>query len=604
MGTKRLLFVTWFFLIAYCSAQEPQKAAAGVNAIDVDGDLKKYFKIGAARDGLQKAILDEVLPAGDHNNFIDDEIEDPGAYDEDITDQKNEQPLFIPRLYRNETAEEKAATATTKTTTTTTTTTTPRPTVATTARAVSHVIENLVTDVPQIAPQVQPQRPPQTFPPPQPRPQPSFVPPQVIAPQQPLPQPQIQPTVQQPAPFIPQQPHQFVQPPPVAPQPLPPRPSQQPFPQQPFPQQPIAPQTFPQQQIPQQPLPQQPLPQQFLPQRPLPQQPLPQQPFPQASSEHLTSPPQTVPSLPPQPAPVQQPPPPQQRPQPPRPQDPTGLRTGVCRQSIFYITAPVHPVDTHLTFTHFAAVVSVDQCARTCHEFNCAIAHYDPATGHCQFNPSTAFSIREGQCPRWPANHYKNNYVSNQPIRIFCIVCQRGRRSRNRNTGRSFLSHRDVHGFVRRPKNKAFQPTVIGRAASTHFNVHGVILRQPQSTAIGLGPFTQRENSFLVSKKSNDTEQQEQLIEIGEQTPASAPTVEEEVSVATESAPETTVVAEETTPATESASEVVTLSPSTDSPVTDEEAETEATTRRPRRKLHRANGIVTHIRRISKLEHH
>uniref|UniRef100_A0A1I7YDN5 Apple domain-containing protein n=1 Tax=Steinernema glaseri TaxID=37863 RepID=A0A1I7YDN5_9BILA len=667
MGTRRLLFIACSLFVLACSAEEAQPVKAlpppaTVNAIEVEGDLKKFFKIGAARDGIQKAILDEVLPAGDHNNFIDDEIEDPGAYDEDITDPNHEISLFIPRLYRNETAEEKAATATTKTTTTTTTT--PRPTQPPhTAPTLPGIIENLVTDIPDISPHIQPQRPQQPIP--QPRVQQPLPQPQFPAPQQP--QPQF--PVQRPAPFVPQQPHQFVQPPPVAPQPLPPRPVQQPFPQQ----NQLPPQTFPRQQIPQQPFPQQPFPQQPLPQQPRPQQPFPQQPFPQQplpqqprpqqpppqqphftqptipqapqSSEHFTAPPQPAPTAPvappvrpPQPAPVQQPPPPQvaprpqprprpqpttpprnlqpfqPRPQVPRPHDPTGLRTGVCRQSIFYITAPVTPVDTHLTFTHFAAVVSVDQCARTCHEFNCAIAHYDPLTGHCQFNPSTAFSIREGQCPRWPANHYKNNYVSNQAIRIFCIVCQRGRRNRNRNAGRSFLSHRDVHGFVRRPKNKAFQPTVIGHAASTRFNVHGVILRQPQSTAIGLGPFTQRENSFLV-RKSNETEQQH-LVELTEQSSTGSTDEVDASSVTEDFSPETTAVPEESTTASESVTDEATESSTILSTVeevatteeaastTEEVAETEATTRRPRRKLHRASGIVTHIRRINKLEHH
>ncbi|TMS35189.1 hypothetical protein L596_002640 [Steinernema carpocapsae] len=606
MGTRRLLIIACF--IAYCSGQQdkPKAFAApiGVNAIEVDGDVKKFFKIGAARDGIQKAILDEVLPAGDHNNFIDDEIEDPGAYDEEITDVKNENPLFIPRLYRNETAEEKAATATTKTTTTTT----PRPTQRPVFRTLAPAIENLVTDIPDIGPpHVEPQVP-RTLP----RVQPNLLP------QQPL--PQI--PVQRPRPMAPQQPHQFVPPPPpVAPQTLPPRPSQQPFPQQPFPQQPL----------PSHPLPQQPLPQQ--PQQPFTHQPLsqiPQQPD-QFTTPQTPQTPQTFPTAPVQPPVPQRPqprprPPPTtptrnlpfqpQRPSVPRPQDPTGLRTGVCRQSIFYITAPVHPVDTHLTFTHFAAVVSVDQCARTCHEFNCAIAHYDPATGHCQFNPSTVFSIRDAvpEMARQPLQeqlcvkpthphllHYLPARTTQQEPQHRTLLLDSPICMNQVSIESSRLQMADSNGFIRRPKNKAFQPTVIGRAASTHFNVHGVILRQPQSTAIGLGPFTQRENSFLVKKSAAENEKQQQLVEFSEEKPSVAPVVEEVTS--TDAAPEPVSPSEEPAP-TEVVVETAESSSAAPSSTTPEEsAETEPTTRRPRRKLHRASGVATNIRRIAQINH-
>ncbi|VDL62481.1 unnamed protein product [Nippostrongylus brasiliensis] len=80
----------------------------------------------------------------------------------------------------------------------------------------------------------------------------------------------------------------------------------------------------------------------------------------------------------------------------------------VCPMSIFYISTPISG-PTRLSFTHFAIAVTVDQCARTCHEFNCAIAHYSPSNGHCEFNPSTAFAIRNGQCPAWPSLHYRKN---------------------------------------------------------------------------------------------------------------------------------------------------------------------------------------------------
>ncbi|VDK46367.1 unnamed protein product, partial [Cylicostephanus goldi] len=61
-----------------------------------------------------------------------------------------------------------------------------------------------------------------------------------------------------------------------------------------------------------------------------------------------------------------------------------------------------------------------------------SIAHYNPSNGHCEFNPSTAFAIRNGQCPAWPSLHYRNNVVASEPVRIFCVTCQRPRRRQNR----------------------------------------------------------------------------------------------------------------------------------------------------------------------------
>ncbi|VDD87428.1 unnamed protein product [Enterobius vermicularis] len=104
------------------------------------------------------------------------------------------------------------------------------------------------------------------------------------------------------------------------------------------------------------------------------------------------------------------------------------LRTGRCFASIFYLSSP-SPPKPRITFSHFAMTVSVDQCARTCHEFNCAIAHFDPSSGRCQFNPSTAFALKEGQCPAWPSKHYRNNVVAAKPLRIFCVQCRRSRKS-------------------------------------------------------------------------------------------------------------------------------------------------------------------------------
>ncbi|KHJ87271.1 hypothetical protein OESDEN_12957, partial [Oesophagostomum dentatum] len=66
------------------------------------------------------------------------------------------------------------------------------------------------------------------------------------------------------------------------------------------------------------------------------------------------------------------------------------------------------------------------------------IAHYNPSNGHCEFNPSTAFAIRNGQCPAWPSLHYRNNVVASEPVRIFCVTCQRPRRRPNRQRTSTF----------------------------------------------------------------------------------------------------------------------------------------------------------------------
>ncbi|VDP51541.1 unnamed protein product [Heligmosomoides polygyrus] len=84
------------------------------------------------------------------------------------------------------------------------------------------------------------------------------------------------------------------------------------------------------------------------------------------------------PTQPPQPAFPQQF---QSPPTTPAPQLPfasqQNLRTGVCPMSIFYISTPISG-PTRLSFTHFAIAVTVDQCARTCHEFNCAVSCFLP----------------------------------------------------------------------------------------------------------------------------------------------------------------------------------------------------------------------------------
>uniref|UniRef100_A0A0M3ITX6 Apple domain-containing protein n=1 Tax=Ascaris lumbricoides TaxID=6252 RepID=A0A0M3ITX6_ASCLU len=174
------------------------------------------------------------------------------------------------------------------------------------------------------------------------------------------------------------------------------------------------------------------------------------------------------------------------------------LRTGVCHASIFYISSPMQS-PSRLTFTHFAIAISVDQCARTCHEFNCAIAHYDPSNGHCQFNPSTAFSVREGQCPRWPAVHYRNNVITTEAIRIFCVQCHRPfRRGRGRTRGGRFRTRIVQTQFtgrvpaslrsaiVARSAKRSFEPIILGDSVAGL--VKGHLVRQPQAANIDTEP--------------------------------------------------------------------------------------------------------------------
>ncbi|CAJ0915006.1 unnamed protein product, partial [Mesorhabditis belari] len=195
--------------------------------------------------------------------------------------------------------------------------------------------------------------------------------------------------------------------------------------------------------------------------------------------------------------------------------DPNRMRTGVCANSIFYISTPLSG-PSRLSFTHFAIAVTVDQCARTCHEFNCAIAHYNPVNGHCEFNPSTAFAIRNGQCPAWPSLHYRNNVVASEAVRIFCATCQRPRRRISNNVrGRFNLRQRafdprksrSQRGRSRREKShfsSSNHATSFSSSSSSRSIpvIHGVLLRQPQSKATGLSTssFVGLTNSAETSK--------------------------------------------------------------------------------------------------------
>uniref|UniRef100_A0AC35U504 Apple domain-containing protein n=1 Tax=Rhabditophanes sp. KR3021 TaxID=114890 RepID=A0AC35U504_9BILA len=184
-----------------------------------------------------------------------------------------------------------------------------------------------------------------------------------------------------------------------------------------------------------------------------------------------------------------------------RPQPNTGnLRTGVCRASIFYLTSVPNQHDTNQQFTHFALVVSVDQCARTCHEFNCAVAIFDSNTKHCQFIPATSFSIREGQCPNWPNPLFRNNALGTNSIRISCVTCQRRRRNfqRVRGMSRGFRGSRPQPATLQTTR---FLPQTINRSAITNIRLNGVVLKQSTSKAISTAELESRQISDNVNSQ-------------------------------------------------------------------------------------------------------
>ncbi|KAI6218151.1 hypothetical protein M3Y99_01729800 [Aphelenchoides fujianensis] len=146
-----------------------------------------------------------------------------------------------------------------------------------------------------------------------------------------------------------------------------------------------------------------------------------------------------------------------------------GLRTGVCARTIYYKPQEASATEIAQVYSHFAVVVSVDQCARTCHEFNCAQALFDPTNRHCQFNPGTIRSQPQS-CEAWPNPLYRNNVpITSRPLLLRCVTCQ----ARRRNPLRPFQrQNARAFGLAQSLSESPIQRSTLAR------RIHGVMIKE------------------------------------------------------------------------------------------------------------------------------